>query len=276
LHALVQLANLVLMKTEAGTQSSDISLALETWYAGEKGTDLLGVFRSTLQPILDLAFGYHVLQLGPLAGHNLIAGSPINHHLIASDSSLGGPGLLCHGDELPLESDSVDMLVALHALDFSAHPHGCVREMQRVLRPRGHLVIIGFNPRSLPGALRTLRGLRNDSLWSRHHPVSLHRLTDWLHLVDCELESVQHLHALPKTGQGRLREVFTRPDAWAVNHGLPGGGFYLAHAIKQRPGVRRPRPFALTRKSALAGLAVAGRPSPAPRQPRSSASDRAA
>ena len=256
------------MKTEAGTQSSEISRALESWYARAGGAEMLVDIRDRLQPILDLAFGYHVLQYGPMARHRLIAGSPINHHLIGSDNPLGAPTLLCHGDELPLESDSVDMLVAFHALEFSAHPHACLREMQRVLRPRGHLVIVGFNPHSLAGLVRATRGRRRDSLWARHQPVSAQRLTDWLHLVNCELEAVRHLHHVPLVGSGRLRRAIEAVDRWALRQGLPGGSVYLAHALKQVPGARRPRPLPQAADSRLAGLAVAGRPTPAPRQPR--------
>lgn len=255
------------MKTDAGTQSSDISRALESWYGSHAGDELCEGVRSRLQPILDLAFGYHILQLGPLAHRNLIAGSPINHHLFASDSPLGKPSLLCHGDELPLESDSVDMLVAVHALEFTHHPHASLREMQRVLRPRGHLVIVGFNPWSLPGFLRYLRSFRQESLWAQHRPVSLHRLTDWLHLVDCELDSAQHLYPLPLTGQGRLRRVIESVDSWAMRNQLPGGSLYLAHAIKQIPGARRPRLVPVRQKAPIPGLAVTGRPTPAPRSP---------
>lgn len=261
------------MKTEAGTQSSEISRALESWYARAGGAEMLVAIGEELQPILDLAFGYHVLQYGPMARHRLIAGSPINHHLIGSDSAVGEPTLLCHGDELPLESDSVDMLVAFHALEFSAHPHACLREMQRVLRPRGHLVIIGFNPRSLAGLVRAARQRRPDSLWARHRPVSAHRLTDWLHLVNCELETIRHLHHLPLLGRGRLRGGIETVDRWALRQGLPGGSVYLAHALKQVPGARRPRPVRLAADSRLAGLAVAGRPTAAPRQPRTGRPD---
>jgi SAM-dependent methyltransferase len=264
------------MKNEATLQSSDISLALESWYARHSGSELLATYRAQLRPILDLAFGYHILQTGPMAGHNLIVDSPISHHMVASDSSVGGPSLLCHGDELPFESDSMDMVLGFHALEFSAHPHACLREMQRVLRPRGHLVILGFNPNSLPGLWRRMRGLRRDSLWARHHPVSLHRLTDWLHLVDCELESVRHLYPLPLSGEGRLRRTVSAFDGWAMRHRLPGGSLYIAHALKQIPGARRPRPVAALPRKRLIGLAVAGRPTPAPRSPRKAAPRRAA
>ncbi len=239
-------------------QSSEISLALESWYAKARNEVLWDSTRARLQPILDLAFGYHVLQLGPLPGRRLIDGSPINHRVVAGPchDGVAPVDLCCHGDELPLDSDSVDMIVAFHALEFDAHPHGCLREMQRVLRPHGHLVIIGFNPRSLLVAYKAVHGLRRSGLWHHHQPVSLHRLTDWLNLLDCELESVQHLFPLPPSASPRLRRMAESIDQWAVGHRLPGGSVYIAHAIKQIAGMRRPvrKPATLR---VLPGLAVA-------------------
>lgn len=239
-------------------QSSEISRALETWYSRPRSEVLWERTGERLQAILDLAFGYHVVQLGPLPGRRLVDGSPINHRILAGPCHDGAApvDLCCHGDELPLESDSVDMLVAFHALEFDAHPHGCLREMQRVLRSQGHLVIIGFNPRSLMGASMAVQGLRPSGLWHHHRPVSLHRLTDWLRLLDCELASVQHLFPLPPAGESRLRGLAEKVDRWATRHRLPGGSLYIVHAVKQIAGMRRPLPKPATLR-ALPGLTVA-------------------
>lgn len=253
------------MKRVADTQSIEISRALETWYARHHGAELRQSLLTRLQPLLDLAFGYHVLQLSPLQS-SLIDGSPINHKIFASGCVNGEVSLCCHGDELPLESDSVDMVVAWHALEFDAHPHGSLREMMRVLRPRGHLVIVGFNPFSLLGLSQRLRRFGSSELWRRHHPVGLHRLTDWLHLVDGELESIQHLYPLPLSGQGRLWRISAGADRFFARHQLPGGGVYMAHALKQIPGARRPRPVTAQAPARFAGLRVARSPTPTRRQ----------
>lgn len=253
------------MKRVADTQSIEISRALETWYARHHGAELRQSLLTRLQPLLDLAFGYHVLQLSPLQS-SLIDGSPINHKIFASGCVNGEVSLCCHGDELPLESDSVDMVVAWHALEFDAHPHGSLREMMRVLRPRGHLVIVGFNPFSLLGLSQRLRRFGSSELWRRHHPVGLHRLTDWLHLVDGELESIQHLYPLPLSGQGRLWRISAGADRFFARHQLPGGGVYMAHALKQIPGARRPRPVTAQAPTRFAGLRVARSPTATRRQ----------
>ncbi|WP_439107575.1 class I SAM-dependent methyltransferase [Congregibacter sp.] len=259
-------------------QSIEISQALESWYARESGEELSAAIRERLEPVLGLSFGYHILQIGPLASRSLIADSPINHQIYASAATDRTASVFCHGDELPLESDSVDTLVAFHALEFDEHPHGSLREMQRVLRPHGHLVVVGFNPYSLLGASHYAQGLRKASLWSRqrHRPVSLRRLTDWLRLLDCELESAQQLFPVPLAGKGRWRRFVGRVDAWACDHKLPGGSVYIAHAIKQIGGVRRPRSLRVLARESFRGLSVAGSPAPTPRQPRTKNSDLAA
>jgi SAM-dependent methyltransferase len=250
------------VKHDANTQFIEITRALESWYSRPPGEELFATVLARLKPVLDLAFGYHIVQLGPLPGRSLIDESPINHRFYACTCSAVEASMYCHGDELPLESDSVDMLVAFHALEFDERPHGSLREMLRVLRPHGHLVVVGYNPYSLLGISQYLRGWRSSSLWHRHRPVSAHRLTDWLRLLDCELESLQHLYPLPLVGRGRLRSWISGVDNWAAQHNLPGGSLYVAHGIKQIAGIRRPRPVRVRARERIFGLAVSRSPMP--------------
>lgn len=241
---------------------SEISAQLETWYARDAGERLFAEIRLRSRPLLDVAFGYHVLQLGPLPGRSLLDQSRIHHRIIGGAPDLDGVTLACECDELPLESDSVDMIIALHALEFCANPHNSLREMQRVLTPHGHLLIIGFNPFSLKGVFNRLRAAMGNPLWSAARPVSQYRLTDWLHLVGCQVERFDHLYPLPPWGNGRLRRAAAGVDDAFNRHQLPLGSVYLAHAIKQVPNVRRPIQRVVPRR-ALIGLGVTN-PAPTP------------
>ena len=256
---------------------SEISQQLETWYARDGGEFLYEALRDRLRPLLDVAFGYHTLQLGPLPLRNLLGPSPINHRILAGEEPAAGVSLVCHCGELPLESDSIDMVVALHTLDFCATPHQCLREMQRVLTPHGQLLIVGFNPASLLGLSQRARGLARRGPWRALRPVSQGRLTDWLHLVGCELEQFHHVCPLPLWGGEGLRRTVSRVDNWAMRRNLPGGSLYIAHAIKEVPNIRRvPERLAVPRR--LMGLV----PKPAassggmPRHPRRQGGDSAA
>ncbi len=249
----------------------DIIAELESWYARENGQYLLRAMGQVLQGKLDTSFGYHILQLGVTRGHPLFGGSPINHRIYVNERSGDGITLRAHNDELPLDSDSVDMVVAHHCLEFTANPHQVLREMQRVLTPQGQLLVIGFNPYSLQGLGCYLRGLSRNSLWRHHSPVSEKRLTDWLHLLGCEVQNSTRLYGLPPLGSGRIRQWSTRCDAFSSAHNLPWGGVYILHAVKQVSALHRPRRSLRLRSERLIGLAVpkpTAAPSPTPVVPR--------
>lgn len=245
----------------------DIMAELEAWYARDAGQYLLDATRSTVQNLLETSFGYHILQLGVSGAHPLCQGSPINHRLYCAGRPGPGVGLVAEPDELPLESDSVDAIIAHHCLEFANSPHQVLREIQRVLTPQGQLLVVGFNPFSLLGCTTRIRGVLRDPLWSRHRPVSEHRLTDWLHLLGCEVLDTFRLYGLPPVGKGYLRQCIVRGDAWTARHDLPIGGLYVLHATKQVAALHRPRRPLLSRRGRLIGLVPKPAPTPAPRTP---------
>ncbi|QFU75971.1 class I SAM-dependent methyltransferase [Halioglobus maricola] len=251
-------------------QFSEIFNELESWYGSEPGQLVLDKIRTRVNHHLDTAFGYHILQLGPVRDESLISDGRIHHHIYAGPRAGGTAGMLCDAGELPLASDSVDVIVAHHSLEFSTNPHQVLRELQRVLTPQGHLLIVGFNPLSFRGLGLLAKRLGRYSPWRRHHPVSQNRLYDWLRLVGCDPDSSSFLHTVPGIGGGRLRSLLERFDSWCGRHSLPLGGVYVVHAIKQQPGLTESRLGLRSRGEKLMGLAVpkpAPRPSPAPAAP---------
>jgi SAM-dependent methyltransferase len=247
---------------------NDIFEQLESWYARDNGQHLMQSARTATQDLLDTSFGYHILQLGVTGDRALCEGSPINHRVYCADSLRDGIGLVANPDELPLESDSVDTIIAHHCLEFADNPHQVLREIHRVLTPQGQLVIIGFNPYSLLGCKTRIRRMLRDPLWSRHRPVSEHRLRDWLNLLGCEVLDTFRLYAFPPVGGGLIRQWIARGDEWAARHHLPFGGVYILHATKQVVGLHRPRRrLLLSRGERLIGLVPKPAPTPTPRHP---------
>ncbi|GAB5449857.1 MAG: hypothetical protein Hals2KO_01850 [Halioglobus sp.] len=252
-------------------ECSDIFQRLESWYARESGQYLYHATERAVQDMLDRAFGYHILQLGHCSNEALCANSPINHRIVCAARAEPGVQLVAHPDELPLESDSVDAVIAHHSLEFACNPHQVLREIQRVLTPQGQLLVIGFNPYSLAGCGSYLRRLAGHSLWRHHRPVGERRMTDWLHLLGCEVQETVRIHSVPPVGVGRLRRGLTRLDTWSDQHNLLIGGLYILHATKKVAGLHRPRRLNLSRGRPLIGLVPkpAAAPSPiAPSPPR--------
>lgn len=155
--------------------------------------DLLAMeIQSRLDEWCPLMFGYHLLKLGNLSSKLSCAASTIRHQ-----TSIGSEGntiaVMADLDELPIRSNSVDVCLMAHTLDFSRDPHQVLREAERVLTQDGWIIISGFNPYSVVGAGKLIPHLRKRLPWSARM-FSPERVLDWLSLLGFELV---HLDGIP-------------------------------------------------------------------------------
>lgn len=175
---------------------------LRNWYAQPLGQGLLDAECRVLDDVLPDLFGYYLVQLGATMGAYLSGASLIRRHvlidrchagaLIGDERAAGRAGALhAHAGMLPLRSDSVDVVLLPHMLDFGVAPHEVLREVERVLVPEGYVVIMGFNPWSL-------WGLRRLFTWRRHGQAPWHgtfrgtlRIKDWLALLGFDVVSTR-------------------------------------------------------------------------------------
>lgn len=182
-------------------------------------------------------FGYNALQLG-LPEHDFLQSNRMPLRFSAGNQSGNAVRLTC--TELPFDSDSLDLVVLPHVLEFSEHPHQVLREVARVLRPEGNLIISGFNPRSLWGLHRALAG-REGYPWQGQF-IALPRIKDWLALLGFEVAGGRFAAYAPPLHTTRWLERFAFIEAagdrwWAVS-----GGVYFVHAIKRVHGMRLIKP----------------------------------
>lgn len=93
-------------------------------------------------------------------------------------------------EELPFDSESMDLVVLPHALDMSREPQKVLREAVRVLRPEGRIVCSSFNSLGMWWMKQKLMTLGLPPyLPNRAVPVPLHRLKDWMQLLGLEIDS---------------------------------------------------------------------------------------
>ncbi|PVZ69579.1 class I SAM-dependent methyltransferase [Pelagibaculum spongiae] len=85
------------------------------------------------------------------------------------------------GDEhLPYQTESIDLVVLDHALDYTDNPQQLLREACRCLIPGGKLLIAGFNPFSFWRCWNiTRKGFPGSK-----NMLSVSRLQDWLTLLN--------------------------------------------------------------------------------------------
>ena len=172
---------------------------------------------------------------------------------------------LAHFEELPFDAQSLDLVVLPHVLEFAQDPHQVLREVERVLRPEGRLIVSGMNPVSLWGARQmVLRGLGRPFLPRQGAFIGSPRLRDWLRLLGFELDRGRYGCYRPpcRTQRWLDRTAFLERlgDRWWPIC----GAIYMVCAVKRVRGMRligpawrntvpaRARVGAATQRAALA------------------------
>lgn len=211
--------------------------SLSEWFASPQGQYVLkreqAFFDSSVRDI----FGFNAVQLG-LPQHNLLRGSRIPLHIMAGKAA--GVQVWLEAEELPFETNSIDLMILPHVLEFSTHPHQILREVERVLRPEGSVIISGFNPLSLWGIRRSL-GQKKEFPWCGKF-ISLPRMKDWLALLGFEVCAARFCCYIPPFAGSSLlkRTQFLEPEGdhwWSLV-----GGVYFLQAKKRVPGMRLIKP----------------------------------
>jgi SAM-dependent methyltransferase len=207
---------------------------LQEWFASPLGQYLLEKERAWLDDVTPDIFGFHALQLG-LPEYDLLRENRIAHRMRVGPA--GDVQLRAQFNELPIATQSIDLAVLPHVLEFAHDPHAVLREIDRVMRPEGRLVILGFNPWSLWGLRSTLGFSRDACPWNGHF-VSLLRAKDWLSLLGFEVSAGRLVAYVPpiESDKWRRRFSFMEPAGdrwWAV-----GGAVYMLQGIKRVRGLR--------------------------------------
>lgn len=221
---------------------------LADWFQSSLGQAVFAAEEALLADILPQLFGYHLAQIGCLAHLDLLKHSPIPHKIHLSPRmqlGLDAHAVVARPEELPLQSQALDAVLLHHALDFSDDPHQVLREAARVLRPGGHLLILGFNPLSFWGVCRWRR--REQAPWNAR-ALSHHRLHDWLRLLELtELKSETAFY-LPLLASESWRTRLNFLESWTANSLLPSGAVLLVWARKDVGGMTPLKPAWKTRK----------------------------
>src|SRR5690606_21173949 len=163
---------------------------LEEWLSTPQGLYVAAWEQAQFSGMVANAFGYHAIQIG-LPHWDLLQANRIPFKACAAieytpDSSRAL--VVAEPENLPFDTQSIDLLVLPHGLECAPNPHQVLREIERVLMPEGRVVISGFNPWSLWGLHERLPAL--DPLVPVPAPlqVSLPRLKDWFKLLSFELD----------------------------------------------------------------------------------------
>ena len=244
---------------KAGSEKSII--ALEGWLQTPAGVYLRAWEQTCLDNLTADIFGYNAVQIG-MPQIDALAANRMPYKILADRKARATQDMVRAVDltldytELPFASQSIDLLVLPHVLEFSTDPHQVLREVERVLIPEGQVIICGFNPASLWGARNMLRRVGGTSFLPRTEElISMPRMKDWLKLLNmgasqshfgcyapaCRTEKWLHRYAFMDNAGPRWWPFF--------------GGVYIVQAIKRVKGMHLIGP-AWTKKTAAAPTAV--------------------
>jgi SAM-dependent methyltransferase len=233
-------------------------IGLAPWLATPAGRYLLAWEQHHLDAAVADLFGFHALQLG-LPELDTLRNNRMPHRWVATD---GAPALPPDGidalpraavalqldfDALPFDSASLDLVVLPHTLELARDPHQTLREVERVLRPEGRVVVVGFNPASLWGLRQKLGRMRLGVGIGKNKPLFLpdggeflgyRRLRDWLQLLSFEVESGRFgCYRLPVVSERWLQRCEWMDGSgerwWPVF-----GAAYFVVAVKRVRGMR--------------------------------------
>jgi len=241
---------------------------LAEWLRTPAGRYLLEWEQQHLDRAVVDVFGFHAVQLG-LPELDALRANRMPHRWLCSDTTAAAPppeegappvaaaAVLCDFDALPFDGQSLDLIVLPHALELARDPHLALREVERVLRPEGRVVIVGFNPASLWGLRQRLGHMRQRLGLSRGRPLYLpsegefigyRRLRDWLRLLSFEVEAGRFGCYRPPVATERWLARYDWTESLGDRWWPVFGAVYSLTAVKRVRGMR------------LVGLARSERP----------------
>ena len=213
------------------------SAELAPWLKSDFGRYLTSCERQLFQRHFADLPGYRFMRLG--LGEDPETINCFNHiqRISLHPSELDGAhGALANYIELPLMSETIDVMLLHHALEFSLSPKAVLFEASRVVTPGGHLLLCMFNPFGPMGAAKFPMQLLTSRPQYRFHNLRLGRIRDWLSLLNFHVEQIEHgAYNLPLGYQGKSPQT-EHPSRWekaCEKVRLPMGNFYMIHAVKR-------------------------------------------
>ncbi len=222
---------------------------LAEWFDEGFGQKLYQQQKECCEQSLDHYFGYRLAQLGVSPRHSLLQNLQPSHKFILSRAH-DDASCQCEFDALPLPSDTIDIVLLHHVLDFSSHPHRALIEAARLVKAGGHIAIIGFNPLSAFGLYKWLGAVFSAKAVWRHNSLRRGRVVDWLQLLGFQV-SYQ-----PLACDNKASAQFAQWQKKLSGQDLSRGAFYMIVAQKMVTPLRpiKPRYWSPLKVGSLAGL----------------------
>jgi len=224
------------------------------WYQTLSGKSSLNKLDNLCAETLSEIFGYYAIEMGVISEqHSLLqhsritAGvtlfdkaSKIKAHTLFEGGDSRPSSIIATTEHLPIATDNVDLVIASHTLE-SKDPHQVLREIDRVLVPEGHCILIGFNPSPVSQLKAQLgqfvrSGFKPDENIYKKRSVT--RVKDWFSLLGFEVMDVHYVGMRPTINNQKLFNALSWLEKLGEYAGPVLGSMYVIHAKKQMVAMR--------------------------------------
>ena len=169
-----------------------------------------------------------ILQIGGVGWENEIVDCSLyKNYLIVDAKGRGYKGALnicAKSNRLPIQSESVDLVLIPHLLEFDENRFQTMREIERVLKPESDVIFLNFNSLNVWVRLQSLWDFKLSNSLSSHF-ISRSRLMDWLKLLDFEIKT---------TTEFTINSFHTTSDRFELNKRTFFSMSYAIRAVKRR------------------------------------------
>ncbi len=162
------------------------------WYHSPKGQVLQQKEVNFLKRGITVSCKQVILQVGALGWENQFIDCSLYENFVIADAKARGCDeslkIRSTADLMPIKTETIDLVILPHLLEFEHNQHHVLREIERVLKPEGKLLILSFNPWRLYAHWQYFKNREKNDSW---HGVFIRRakIIDWLKLLNFEIES---------------------------------------------------------------------------------------
>jgi len=214
------------------------------WLETGSGAALLTEESRQMAVALESIFGDQCLQIGAWGGGGVFRQfARTRRFAVLAERPGPGVDLVSEPGDLGIQTDCIDAVLLPHTLETTADPHALLREVDRILRPDGQVVLLGFNAWGSWGLRHHLT--RGAFPAGGRRMISERRLRDWLTLLDYRVDPAHFYHFVAPLYRASAPPV-AGPPAPPPRGWHPLAACYLVVARKEgltltpiRPAFRR-------------------------------------
>lgn len=201
---------------------------LFAWYQTPRGRLLQALETRYLKHAIQVGCRQTVVQVGGLNWENdFIDCSLYEKFTVVDYRRLGWQEALkiqAKAYALPIQTASVDLVILPHILEFDEHRFQTIREVERILKPEGELIILSFSPWNLWLRYQFILDKRLSNSWHAHF-IRKARIIDWLKLLNFEVK--QH-------AEFNINQIDSEQVTFKASRNPLSAMAYAVKAVKRR------------------------------------------